>query len=360
MNPLLQGLMFSLEPEIAHKLSIAVLKSGLPLTAPPQKTRYLKTTVAGIEFPNPLGIAAGYDKNAEVPHRLIDLGFGFAEVGSVTPLTQPGNPKPRIFRLKQDRAVINRLGFNNDGHDACLKRLEAFQNSSRIIGVNVGANKQSTDKIADYESGIKIFAPLASYLAINISSPNTPGLRDLQTRENLAELLSRVTSGRNEAVERISRDVPLFLKIAPDLTEHDMDDIAVEVESHKIEGLIVSNTTLDRKGLKDAQQAKEAGGLSGRPLFERSTVVLAKMRRRCGPEIAIIGVGGVDSAETALVKIRAGADLVQLYTGFVYGGPSLPGRIVTELDKLVAREGVANIGELRDSATGDWAGRAND
>lgn len=358
MNPLLRGVMFSLEPEIAHKLSIAALKAGLPLASKPRETRRLKIMVAGIEFPNPLGAAAGYDKNAEVPHRLIDLGFGFAEVGSITPLPQPGNPKPRIFRLKQDSAVINRLGFNNEGHVACLRRLEARQNSGQIIGVNVGANKQSTDKIADYEAGIDAFAHVASYIAVNISSPNTPGLRDLQASENLSELLTRIRFRRDEATRKVGRKVPLFLKIAPDLTERDMDDIAAQLESHQIEGLIISNTTLDRGRLKDTMHAGEAGGLSGQPLFEKSTAVLAKMRDRCGPEIAIIGVGGVDSAETALTKIRAGADLVQLYTGFIYGGPSLPGRIVADLNSFAEREGLGNISEIRDSAIGEWAERA--
>ncbi|MEZ5810189.1 MAG: quinone-dependent dihydroorotate dehydrogenase [Rhizobiaceae bacterium] len=357
MTPLLRAGLFLLDPEAAHRASILALRSGLPLGLPPRPAPHLKTTVAGINFANPLGIAAGYDKNAEVADRLIGLGFGFAEVGSITPLPQPGNPRPRIFRLVRDRAVINRLGFNNDGHRACLRRLEAMCRDDRVIGVNVGANKQSTDRIADYEAGIDTFASVASYLAINISSPNTPGLRDLQAREHLAELLVRARASRDKAVKRTGRHVPLFLKIAPDLGEKDMDDIAEEVAAQSIEGLIVSNTTLSRNGLSDVKAAGEAGGLSGRPLFERSTAVLARMRRRCGPATAIIGVGGVDSVETALAKIRAGADLVQLYTGLVYAGPSLPARIVDGMEAFARAEGLASIAELRDSALDDWADR---
>ncbi len=357
MNPFLRNILFSLEPETAHKLSIAALKAGLLPLRPAVDTPLLKTTAAGLGFTNPLGIAAGYDKNGEVPHHLIGMGFGFAEVGSVTPLPQPGNPKPRIFRLKQDRAIINRLGFNNEGHAACLTRLEAISGSPHVIGVNIGANKQTVDKVTDYELGIDIFAHVASYFTINISSPNTPGLRDLQAREQLIELLARVKSRRDLGAGTIGRTVPLFLKIAPDLNEQDLDDIAAGVLQTGIEGIVVSNTTLDRGGLKDTRQAGETGGLSGLPLFEKSTKVLAKMRRLCGPDIAIIGVGGVDSAQTALEKIKAGADLVQLYTGFVYGGPGLPRRIVSGLEQLVVSSGVGNIRKLRDTKMDEWANR---
>lgn len=360
MNALLRGLLFSLEPEVAHRLSILALKSKFPLNAHSAigpGLSFLKTQAARLEFPNPLGIAAGYDKNAEVPNELINLGFGFAEIGSVTPLAQPGNPKPRLFRLRKDRAVINRLGFNNEGHAACLKRLELAHIPTRIVGVNLGANKHATDKIADYEVGIDKFSHVASYFAINISSPNTAGLRDLQAREHLAELLSRVKARRDDATTRVGRSVPLFLKIAPDLCERDLDDIAAETDTHDIEGLIISNTTLDRPNLVDTGAARKAGGLSGRPLFEKSTTVLAKMRRRCGAKIAMIGVGGVDSSETALEKIRAGADLVQLYTGFIYGGLALPNQIVTGLGKFADAEGLGNISELRDTGLNKWADR---
>ncbi len=357
MNAILRAMLFALDPETSHQLSILALKSGLLKVRPQSDTPHLRSKVAGLDFPNPLGIAAGYDKNAEVPHQLIRLGFGFAEIGSVTPLPQPGNPRPRIFRLQSDHAVINRLGFNNEGHAVCLKRLEAGHDPRHIVGVNIGANKQSTDRIADYEAGIDVFAHVASYFTVNISSPNTPGLRDLQTREHLAELLSRVKERRDRKATDTGRAVPIFLKIAPDLGERDLDDVAEEIETRRIEGLIVSNTTLDRTGLQDKAHASEPGGLSGRPLFEKSTAVLAKMRRRCGPDLAMIGVGGVDSIETALEKIRAGADLVQLYTGFVYGGPALPARIVLGLKRHAEKEGLSNLSELRDSAVAKWADR---
>jgi dihydroorotate dehydrogenase len=348
-----RNLLFRLDPETAHGLSIAALRCKLPLAAPPPRDPKLAVSVAGLDFANPLGMAAGYDKNAEVPDALLALGFGFAEVGTVTPLPQPGNPKPRIFRLEDDEAVINRLGFNNDGHDAAERRLAARRGRGGIVGVNIGANKDSADRVADYEKGVLRFAPLASYLTVNISSPNTPGLRTMQAREQLSELLQRVTAAREKAAGR----PPLFLKIAPDLVEAELHDIAAEVLENRIDGVIVSNTTIARPALRSPAHIGEAGGLSGKPLFERSTVVLAKMRRLLGPDVAIIGVGGVDSAEAAVEKIRAGADLVQLYTAMVYAGPSLPGRIARGLSGIVAREGVASIRALRDTRLAGWADR---
>jgi dihydroorotate dehydrogenase len=271
----------------------------------------------------------------------------------VTPEPQAGNPKPRIFRLVEDRAVVNRLSFNSLGHDACLKRLEARRGRPGIVGVNVGANKLSEDRIADYRLGVERFAGHASYLTVNISSPNTPGLRDLQARETLALLLAAVREARDAQDARTGKKTPVFLKIAPDLDEAGLDDIAAEVKDKGIDGVIVSNTTVARDGLKSAA-ASEAGGLSGRPLFARSTAVLARMRRRLGPDAVLIGVGGVDSAETAAEKIRAGADLVQLYTGMIYAGPSLPGEIVRGLSALVKRERLSSIRELRDTALEKW------
>ena len=340
--------LFAFDPETAHGLSIQALKCGLPAFGGARDER-LKVRLCGLDFPNPLGMAAGYDKNAEAPDALLRLGFGFAEVGTVTPLAQPGNPKPRIFRLIEDGAVINRLGFNNDGHAAAERRLKARSARPGIVGVNIGANKDAADRIADYEAGVKRFAPLASYLTVNISSPNTPGLRDMQARAALGELLARVMAARDRATAR----PPVFLKIAPDLAEADLEDVAAEVTANKVEGVIVSNTTLSRAGLTSAR-AGETGGMSGRPLFARSTAVLARIRRLLGPQAAIIGVGGVDSAETALEKIRAGADLVQLYTGMIYGGPGLPARIVRGLRDAVAREGVGAISELRDTRLEHW------
>jgi dihydroorotate dehydrogenase len=343
-------LIFAFDPETAHGLSITALKTGLPLGQCARKDERLSVRVAGLDFPNPLGMAAGYDKNGDVPDALLGLGFGFAEVGTVTPKPQSGNPKPRIFRLVRDGAVINRLGFNNEGHDAMLVRLKARQPRG-IVGVNIGANKDSADRIADYELGIKTFAPLASYLTVNISSPNTPGLRALQDRAALAGLLSRVLAARTAS----GVTTPVFLKIAPDLGEAELDDIAAELIDKHIDGLVVSNTTLSRNGASDPKIAAEAGGLSGAPLFARSTAVLARMRQKLGKDFVIVGVGGVDSAEKAIEKIRAGADLVQLYTGMIYAGPSLPGRIVAGLSRFVEREGLKSIRDIRDSATDKWA-----
>ncbi|PTM97634.1 quinone-dependent dihydroorotate dehydrogenase [Mycoplana dimorpha] len=348
--------LFLFDPETAHGLSIAALKGGVIPACRLRADPRLRQTIAGLEFANPIGMAAGYDKNAEVPEALIRLGFGFAEIGTVTPKPQSGNPKPRIFRLTADEAVINRLGFNNEGHAAALRRLQACSRQS-LIGVNIGANKDSEDRIGDYVTGIRTFYDVARYFTANISSPNTPGLRDLQARESLAALLSAVLSARDEQEARSGRRVPVFLKIAPDLTEEGLDDIAEVALAVDLDGLIVSNTTLSRDGLTDRAQAGEAGGLSGRPLFEKSTTVLAKMRQRVGQALPIIGVGGVNSAETAAEKIRAGADLVQLYSCMVYAGPGLPAGIVKGLSALCDREGLASIRDIRCSRTAYWAER---
>jgi dihydroorotate dehydrogenase len=346
-----QRLLFAFDPEAAHGLSIAALKCGLPVARGLVRDERLKVSVCGIDFPNLLGMAAGYDKNAEVPDALLGLGFGFAEVGTITPLPQAGNPKPRIFRLTSDEAVINRLGFNNEGHEAAEKRLAARRGLAGIVGVNIGANKDSTDRVSDYERGVVRFAPYATYLTVNISSPNTPGLRNMQARQQLGDLLSRVVAARAAA------QPPVFLKIAPDLIEAELEDIAAEVTEKRIDGVIVSNTTIARPGLRSASLAGETGGLSGKPLFERSTIVLAKMRKLLGPDRAIIGVGGVDSAETALEKVRAGADLVQLYTGMIYAGPSLPGRILGGMVRFVEKERLKSVRDLRDSRLDFWASK---
>ena len=349
--------LFAFDPEKAHGLSIKALKSGLlPACRLPVDPR-LAQTIAGIRFSNPLGLAAGYDKNAEVPDAILRLGFGFTEIGTVTPKPQAGNDKPRIFRLVEDRGVINRLGFNNEGHDAALARLMARRNASGIVGVNIGANKDAVERVADYVAGIRKFYAVATYFTVNISSPNTPGLRDLQARDSLKALLEAVLAARDEEAVRHGRSVPVFLKIAPDLTEEGLDDIAAEATSHALDGLIVSNTTLARDGLKDQVQAKEMGGLSGAPLFERATTVLAKVRRRVGTALPIIGAGGVATPENALEKIRAGADLVQLYSCMVYEGPALASVIVKGLSTLLDREKVSSIRELRDSRTDYWADR---
>lgn len=345
-----QRMLFTLDPETAHGLSITALKTGLPLGCAPAVDPRLSLSVAGLNFPNPLGMAAGYDKNGEVPDALLGLGFGFAEVGTVTPLPQPGNPKPRIFRLTEDQAVINRLGFNSEGHDVCLANLAKRRTNKGIVGLNIGANKESPDRVADYRLGVERFGPLASYLTANISSPNTPGLRNLQAREILAELLATIRDARDALP---GAKPPVFLKIAPDLVEEELDDIAAEVLDKGIDGVIVANTTVSREGLRSSH-AQEAGGVSGRPLFAKSTAVLARMRRRLGPKMVVIGAGGVESAETAMEKIRAGADLVQVYTGMIYAGPALPGRIVRGMSQFAARQGLTSITELRDSALAKW------
>lgn len=344
--------LFALPPETAHKLAIRALASG----ALPRPKRHfdprLCVQVADLDFANPLGMAAGFDKNAEAAEALFGLGFGAVEVGSVTPKPQAGNPQPRLFRLAREQAIINRMGFNNDGHPAVLSRLQGVQMPG-VLGVNIGANKDSADRIGDYVAGIAAFNGVADYFTANISSPNTPGLRNLQSRESLAELFERVLAERDrQAVRR-----PVFLKIAPDLVEQDLDTIAAECLDKKIDGLVISNTTISRAEVAAAAHAQESGGLSGRPLFERSTIVLAKMRQRLGAEMPIIGVGGVDSAATAAEKMRAGADLVQVYTGFIYGGATMPNDILKGLSAICDREKLARISALRDTRVTDYAAR---
>ncbi|WP_265516433.1 quinone-dependent dihydroorotate dehydrogenase [Nitratireductor luteus] len=351
-----RSILFSLDPERAHTLSITALKSGFLPCPPVKPTPRLAVSVAGLDFPNPVGMAAGFDKNAEVPDALLRLGFGFAECGTVTPRPQAGNEKPRIFRLPAEEAVINRLGFNNEGLQRVVARLRERGKKPGVVGINIGTNRDSDDRIAAYEEGVRAFAGLASYLTVNISSPNTKGLRDLQHRESLADLLSRVMAARDSEAERLGRRVPVFLKIAPDLTDEGFTDIAEEVAVHEVDGLVVSNTTLSRDGLKSPAR-DEAGGLSGRPLFPRSTIALAKMRKLVGPALPIMGVGGIDSAATAIEKIRAGADLVQLYTGMIYAGPGLPARIVADMDAFVHSAGLGSIRELRDTHVARWAER---
>jgi dihydroorotate dehydrogenase len=355
-SALIRPALFSLDAERAHSLSIKALKSGLVRPLHPRSDQRLAVELAGLHLPSPVGLAAGYDKNAEVPDALLKLGFGFAEVGTITPLAQPGNPKPRIFRLVEDRAVINRFGFNSEGHEAVFQRLRSRAGRPGIIGVNIGANKDSQNRVEDYVLGIRKFYPFASYFCVNISSPNTQGLRDLQARQSLAELLIAIKLERANGRSRHKRNVPVFLKIAPDLSEQGLDDIAEEVAANGIDGLIISNTTLSRTGLASAAR-DEAGGLSGAPLFERSTMMLAKMRKRVGPAMPLIGAGGIDSAEAALAKIEAGADLVQLYTGMIYKGPGLAAEITRGLSQAVAKTGAKTIADLRDRRLDEWAAK---
>lgn len=331
-----------LDAETAHNVTVRALKSGLVQPALPALDPRLAVRIGDLSFPNPVGMAAGFDKNGEVPDAVLRLGFGFTEAGTVTPRPQPGNAKPRVFRLKDDRAVINRFGFNNEGHQAFRRRMEARKAQGGIVGINIGANKEASDRVADYVAGVHAFADLASYFTVNVSSPNTPGLRDLQAKDALAELLGGVMAARDEETERTGRKVPVLLKIAPDMDQGGLEDVAEEVLKTCVDGLIVSNTTLSRAGLVDAN-AQEAGGMSGRPLFRRSTIVLARMRRLVGPELPIIGVGGIDSPEAAWTKITAGANLVQLYSALVYEGPDLVVRIVEGLSKNLDKHGLETI-----------------
>jgi dihydroorotate dehydrogenase len=349
-------LLFRLDPESAHGFSIRALKSGIFPAAPRSDAR-LAVSLAGLEFPNPIGLAAGYDKNAEVPDAMLRLGFGFTEVGTVTPRPQAGNPRPRIFRIVERNAVINRLGFNNEGHAAALRRLQSRAGRSGIVGVNIGANKDSADFAADYVAGIEAFWNVASYFTANISSPNTPGLRNLQGAEALRELLARVLGKRSELAAKTGRQRAVFLKIAPDLDRAQMEAIAGVVRESALDGLIVSNTTTGRAGVEGLPHAAEAGGLSGQPLFERSTVVLARMRQLLGPQLPIIGVGGVDSAASAIAKLEAGANLVQLYTGMIYRGPGLACEITRGLVAEIERRGLPCIAALTGTKTAQWAAR---
>ncbi|WP_102830561.1 quinone-dependent dihydroorotate dehydrogenase [Bartonella bovis] len=351
-----RSVLFMLDPERAHRLAIAGLKTGLSECLKIFDKR-LCVTVAGLEFKNFIGLAAGFDKNAEVIDGVLSLGFGFTEIGTVTPKPQMGNPKPRLFRLVEDEAIINRMGFNNDGHQAVYKRICARKQDG-IIGINIGANKDTVDRIDDYIAGITCFYDVADYFTINISSPNTPGLRDLQARKSLSFLMKAISQARNEKKEKHSFSVPIFLKIAPDLTEQELDDIAEEMKLSDFDGLIVSNTTLLRQGLKNSALISEEGGLSGRPLFEHSTIVLAKMRQKLGKEIAIIGVGGVRDAQTALEKIKAGADLVQLYSGMIYEGPELAVTIMKDVLQIMQQDGADTIKAYRDHSVDNWAKRA--
>lgn len=346
-----------LDPEAAHNATLLALKTGLtsPRCAPVSKR--LETRIGPLTFANPVGVAAGFDKNAEVLNPVFRLGFGFAEIGSVTPKPQPGNPKPRVFRLPEYQAVINRYGFNSEGHDRVHRRI-AQTRPKGIIGINVGANKDSADRVGDYVLGLRKFADFASYFTVNISSPNTPGLRDLQTRQNLETLVNAVAAEKARIEQSGGREIPVFVKIAPDLAETDLEDVCEVVSGSTLDGLIVSNTTLSRAGVHSARHAGETGGLSGRPLFERATIVLAKTRKLVGPDMPVIGVGGVTDAETAWQKVAAGANLVQVYTGLVYKGPALLREILSGLEARLDRGGFANLGEAVGHDMSDWADRA--
>jgi dihydroorotate dehydrogenase len=341
LYPVAGPLLRALDPERAHDLTIRLLRGGLVPAGRRTDDRMLAQRVWGLDFPNPVGLAAGFDKNAVVPDAMLRLGFGFVEIGSVTPRPQPGNPRPRIFRLPHQRALINRYGFNNDGLEAVAARLRARERHG-IVGANVGKNKDTVEAADDYAAGIAALAPLVDYLVVNVSSPNTPGLRALQGREPLAALLARALEARDRAG---GRRPPLLLKIAPDLTPEDEADVAEVALASGIDGLVVSNTTVTRPpGLPEAL-AREAGGLSGPPLMEASTRLLARMYRLTGGRLPLVGVGGIASAEDAYAKIRAGASLLQLYTALVYRGPALVGELKRGLVRLLRADGFTRLAD---------------
>ena len=336
---LLRPALFRLPAETAHSLTIAALRlGGYEQRGAPMPR--LCQRVAGITFPNPLGMAAGFDKNAQVPGALIGLGFGSVEVGTITPRPQEGNPRPRLFRLVEDRAVINRMGFNNDGAEVVARRLEARAGNPAIVGVNIGANKDSPDRIADYAQMTRIMAPLATYLSVNVSSPNTPGLRNLQDKGALEALLDAVIEARG------ALRTPIFLKLAPDLAGTDVDAICKVAHDKRLDALIISNTTISRPQMDAALRSRfagEAGGLSGEPLRDMALQRLRDFRKASGGTIPLIGVGGIASAEDAWARIKAGASLVQMYSALVYEGPGLARKIVSGLDALVAKAGFSSI-----------------
>ncbi len=335
-----------LPAETAHRATLTLARLAAPLLpAPAPDDPRLAMRAFGLDFPNPVGLAAGFDKNAEVPDAMAKFGFGFVECGTVTPRSQAGNPRPRLFRLSEDGAVINRMGFNNAGSAMAAHNLRARRGNG-IVGINIGANKDSADRIGDYVRCFFELAALADYVTVNVSSPNTPGLRGLQNRDELTRLLGAVTDARAAAGTSSSEMAhkPILLKIAPDLDLHALDEIADVVRASHIEGLIVSNTTIARPPLK-SRHAGEAGGLSGKPLLEPSTRVLGEMHRRLGGAVSLVGVGGIASGADAYAKIRAGASLVQLYTALAYRGPGLVARIKRDLLACLARDGFAKLGD---------------
>ncbi|MDE2513740.1 MAG: quinone-dependent dihydroorotate dehydrogenase [Alphaproteobacteria bacterium] len=332
----------ALPPEVAHRASLWALKT-LPRRAAAADQPVLAVKPWDHVFPNPVGLAAGYDKNAEAIDPLFGFGFGFVEVGTVTPLPQPGNPKPRVFRLSDDGAAINRLGFNSQGLVAVARRLAARDRSRGILGVNIGRNKDTDDPIADYEAGVTALAPYADYLAVNVSSPNTPGLRDMQRKTVLPEFIARLQLARAKATPR--RPPPLLLKIAPDLEPQARNEIAEVALFSGLDGLIISNSTVARPASLKSARACETGGLTGKPLFAPSTALLSEMYRLTGGRLPLVGVGGIASGADAYAKIRAGATVVQLYTALVYQGPGLVARIKTDLARLLRRDGFVSVGE---------------
>lgn len=340
----LRPVLFALPPEDAHKLTLKTLENGLfprPSGADPA---CLNVSAFGLSFSNPLAIAAGFDKDARVPDAVLKLGCGFAEVGTTTPRAQSGNSAPRVFRLTGDEALINRLGFNNEGHAAALKNLQRLKPVGPVC-INIGANKDSKDRIADYVAGLNTFYDHAAFFMINISSPNTPGLRDLQAPEALRGLLNALAEARAKRVADGKPKRALVVKLAPDIHHDDLENVINEIRTHPIDGIAISNTTLARDGLKSAA-VQESGGLSGKPLFDRATAMLARVYQLTGGTVPLIGIGGIDSGSRALEKIKAGATLLELYTGLIYHGPGLIGEIKAHLETACRNERVDSISEL--------------
>lgn len=328
---LVRPALFQLDPETAHGLAVKLL-SMVPGAEPPEVR---PVTLAGLTFPNPIGLAAGFDKGGEAVAGAFRLGFGHVEVGTITPKPQSGNPRPRMFRLAEYEAVINRFGFNSEGHDRVCERLSLLRRAKGgVLGINIGANKDSDDQAGDYVAGVEAFSALADYLTVNISSPNTPGLRDFQGRKRLATLLDRVLETREARFAVDHKSTPIFLKVAPDLTEADFDDISFVLEGRGVNALIVSNTSVDRSFVAGHGLAQEAGGLSGRPVFEASNVALAAFHERLGEAMPLIGVGGIAGPEDMSAKFDRGATLVQLYTSLVYQGPSLIRSLLRHLETV--------------------------
>ena len=338
----------SIDPEAAHGFAIKALQMGVAPAPGTITSDRLRTSIAGIEIANPVGLAAGFDKNATALNGLAKAGFGFFEVGAATPKSQPGNLKPRLFRLTEDQAAINRFGFNNDGMEAIATRL-AQRPKDAVIGLNLGANKDSTDRASDFAKVLGHCGVYLDFATVNVSSPNTEKLRDLQGKAALSALLAGVMDTRNG----LDRKIPVFLKIAPDLSDAELEEIAEVATEAQLDAVITTNTTLDRSGLRSEHKA-EAGGLSGAPLFEKSTRVLARMSELTDGKLPLIGVGGISNAEQAYAKICAGASAVQLYTALVYGGLSLAEEVVRGLDALLERDGFANVADAVGSKRKDW------
>ncbi len=353
-NHISRNMLQKLDPERAHAVTLWALERGLyPRQRRPDDIR-LAQKIWGIQFRNPIGIAAGFDKNGRVSRQLNKMGFGFVEVGTVTPQAQAGNQPPRIFRLPDDHAVINRLGFNNQGHDAVQQRLKALPKSG-VLGVNLGANKDSRNRTEDYVDGLGAFIEVADYFTVNISSPNTPGLRDLQMPEHLNALLSWLIAARGALMEAGQKWCPILIKLSPDIAEDELGSIIECLLANNIDGIIVSNTTLARTGIRNITLSREEGGLSGRPLFIRSTQLLAQIHLMTEGTIPLIGVGGIDSGDTALAKIQAGASLIQLYTGLIYKGPALIKAIKKRLLAHIKEKNYDGISEVVGEKVKDWA-----